>query len=396
MEQRYRQILQRNRVRLVKSLELKDIWDLLVEKDVFSNDMIEEIQRAGTRRDQSRQLLIDLETRGSDAFHLFLLCLRDSGQLDLADLLQENGGRREVTKPALIAPAPISRIPEGKHLVDQTPKPLDMETDYPMNYDPCGYCLIINNMEFSESSGLSYRTGSHIDREKLERRMRSYRFEVTVKNNLKTAEIHKELQIMASMDHSKRDCSLVVILSHGSETRHTRFPGAVYGTDGGLIPVQRIVNYFNGSDCASLRGKPKLFFIQACGGEEKDKGFAVDSGDLGDHFNKSDTNSLQTDATPVHPDKGDADETDAVASLPTSGDILVSYSTLPGFVSWRETLSGTWYVETLDDVLGQFAGTFDLQTMLVMVADRVSVKGTYKQIPGYFNFLRKRFLFRTG
>ncbi|XP_073426487.1 caspase-9-like isoform X2 [Dendrobates tinctorius] len=275
------------------------------------------------------------------------------------------------------------------------PKLLDMKTDYPMNFDPCGRCLIISNMAFSEVSGLSYRTGSDIDRDKLQRRMSSYHFDVTVKNNLKAAEIHTELQSLAAAEHSERDCCLVIILSHGCETRHTRFPGGVFGTDGVRIPVERIVNYFNGSNCPGLRGKPKLFFIQACGGEEKDRGCTVDLGDSGDQLLYSHTNSLQSDATAVPPDKKDADETDAQAILPTTSDILVSYSSYPGFVSWRETRSGSWYVENLDDILAQCSGTFDLQSMLVMVADRVAVKGTYKQIPVYFNSLRKRFFFRT-
>ncbi|XP_073511668.1 caspase-9 isoform X3 [Phyllobates terribilis] len=273
MEQRHRHILQRNRVRLVTSLVLEDLWDRLLEKEVFSTDMVEEIQAAGTRRDQARQLLIDLQSRGSDAFHLFLQCLRGSGQHELADLLQETGGTREVKRPALLPPTPLPptlppKIPEHRDpdRFDETPKPLDMKTDYPMNFDPCGRCLIINNMAFSEASGLSYRTGSDIDREKLLRRLRSYHFDVTVKNNLKAAEIHAELQSLASAEHSERDCCLVVILSHGCETRHTRFPGGVFGTDGVRIPVERIVNYFNGSNCPGLRGKPKLFFIQACGG----------------------------------------------------------------------------------------------------------------------------------
>ncbi len=44
------------------------------------------------------------------------------------------------------------------------------------------------------------------------------------------------------------------------------FPGAVHGVDGPAVPVQLITNYLNGQNCPSLQGKPKLFFIQACGG----------------------------------------------------------------------------------------------------------------------------------
>lgn len=50
------------------------------------------------------------------------------------------------------------------------------------------------------------------------------------------------------------------------QVSHNRFPGAVYGVDGQHVPVQYITNYLNGQHCPSLQGKPKLFFIQACGG----------------------------------------------------------------------------------------------------------------------------------
>lgn len=50
------------------------------------------------------------------------------------------------------------------------------------------------------------------------------------------------------------------------QVSHNGFPGAVYGVDGQHVPVQHITNYLNGQHCPSLQGKPKLFFIQACGG----------------------------------------------------------------------------------------------------------------------------------
>lgn len=38
-----------------------------------------------------------------------------------------------------------------------------------------------------------------------------------------------------------------------------------------------------------------------------------------------------------------------------------------GYVSWRDTQSGSWYVETLDRILEENAATDDLVRMLVMV-----------------------------
>lgn len=44
MEARHKQILQRNRVRLVTDLKPSDLYDALLEKGVFSQDMIDEIK----------------------------------------------------------------------------------------------------------------------------------------------------------------------------------------------------------------------------------------------------------------------------------------------------------------------------------------------------------------
>jgi len=38
-----------------------------------------------------------------------------------------------------------------------------------------------------------------------------------------------------------------------------------------------------------------------------------------------------------------------------------------GFVSWRDKVSGSWYVETLDSVLEHYARSEDLLTMLLRV-----------------------------
>lgn len=39
-----------------------------------------------------------------------------------------------------------------------------------------------------------------------------------------------------------------------------------------------------------------------------------------------------------------------------------------GFVSWRDKKSGSWYIETLDGVLEQWARSEDLQSLLLRVS----------------------------
>uniref|UniRef100_A0A8C0EYC7 Caspase 9 n=1 Tax=Bubo bubo TaxID=30461 RepID=A0A8C0EYC7_BUBBB len=375
------------------------------------------LQSAGSRGEQARQLVIDLETRGKQAFPIFLSILRDTGQGHLADMLIEEC-RCLPVPPQLVDLRPVELELHGEkqnknvNLPERLSIPVQAESErpqkpptpaqgsavdkrtcdlvYELKADPCGHCLILNNVNFSRDSDLSTRDGSDVDCEKLEKRFKALRFDVLTRRDLKAQEMVSELRKLARRDHSTLDCCIVVILSHGCQTSHIQFPGGIYGTDGKPIPIEKIVNYFNGSNCQSLRGKPKLFFIQACGGEQKDRGFVVDCDSPSD---KAPGGSLESDASPFQTPSANVDEPDAIASLPTPSDILVSYSTFPGFVSWREASSGSWYVEMLDSVLEQYAHSEDLLNMLLRVANAVSAKGRYKQMPGCFNFLRKKFFF---
>ncbi|XP_062871914.1 caspase-9 [Trichomycterus rosablanca] len=432
MEARHKKILHVNRIKIVQDLDPSKIYDGLLSRGIFTQDMIDKIKIAGARRAQARQLVIDLEKRGSRAFPAFLECLRETGQHALAELLESRSGDSAPVpvplpvRPSLI-PLPIRNNellrPERNNASDNlvplqpvhilpTPTPeseparprpprqrRDSVQSYKMDASPCGMCLIINNVEFNPASNLNNRKGSDIDCERLEKRFQSLNFEVVVKRNQKRNHIRHELSELSKRDHSRYDCCVVVILSHGTEATHNRFPGAVHGVDGPSVPVQIITNYLNGQNCPSLQGKPKLFFIQACGGGEKDIGFEVSPDEVQATVGGNDE---QPDAIPLSSSSDSlslSDETDARASLPTPSDILVSYSTFPGYVSWRDTQTGSWYVDILDRVLEVTADTDDLATMLMIVnneVSQISAKGVYKQMPGSFNFLRKLLYFQTS
>nr|XP_019608690.1 PREDICTED: caspase-9 isoform X1 [Rhinolophus sinicus] len=430
MDDADRQVLRRCRVRLVSELQVAPLWDVLLSRELFTPGMIEDIQQAGSgsRPDQARQLVIDLETRGRQALPLFISCLEDTGQTSLASLLRTSSqaAKRDLKTikpldpiPVVLGPVDLKR--EELRIAKQYPsKPIpgkltsevlgpedigpgglndvraqrelrgNADVAYVLNADPCGYCLIINNVNFS--LGLSTRSGSNVDCEKLTHRFRLLHFSVEVKCNLTSKQMVQALVELARRDHGALDCCVVVILSHGCEASHRQFPGAIYGTDGCPVPVERIVNIFNGTSCPSLGGKPKLFFIQACGGEQRDPGFEVASTSSEDRAPRS---NPEPDAAPFQDNPGNCDQPDAISSLPTPSDIFVSYSTFPGFVSWRDPNSGSWYIETLDRVFEQWAHSDDLQSLLLRVANAVSEKGIYKQIPGCFNFLRKKLFFKT-
>ncbi|XP_038149048.1 caspase-9 [Cyprinodon tularosa] len=429
MEEQHRKILRQNRIILVRDLDPSSLYDALFQKGVFTQGMIDEIKGSGGKQNQARQLVIDLETRGSRAFPLFLDCLRESGQQDLLEVLL-NGSPAAPLQPAapsahhpVVKPLPIKSPIEVKkidivpicpvEIPSKSPSPApekdyfkprpegrtrrDSLQCYKMDSNPCGYCLIINNVEFELDSRLSHRKGSNVDCEKLERRFKSMNFTVEVKTNLRQRQIKHELSALSRMDHSSYDCCVVIMLSHGTEVTHKRFPGAVYGVDGQHITVQNITNYLKGENCPSLQGKPKLFFIQACGGDEKDIGFEISPEEASLSVGGEDD---ETDAIPTSSSSDSlTDEVDARVTLPSPSDILVCYSTFPGYVAWRDAQAGSWYIETLDRILEENAATDDLVTMLMMVNNEVaqnSAKGLYKQMPGNFNFLRKLLYFQTS
>ena len=54
--------------------------------------------------------------------------------------------------------------------------------------------------------------------------------------------------------------------------------------------------------------------------------------------------------------------------LPTMSDILIGYSTLPGFVSHRDVYLGTWYISAICEVFMKHACDTDVEDMLKMVS----------------------------
>uniref|UniRef100_H3BFW5 Caspase 9 n=1 Tax=Latimeria chalumnae TaxID=7897 RepID=H3BFW5_LATCH len=456
MDDRQRKILQRNRAMLVEKLDPSKIYDLLISKDVFTQDMIEEIKAAGPRRDQARQLVTDLQTRGSQAFSIFLECLKETEQRNLADLLREGlhfqpAGPiniKPIKIPQIINKHPDQEFSEGllkfddvspclgrlssefndprrnqspTHVEARIQVPVqcsDIETldsggtrsrrnsgklpkaptlEYKMDSSPCGYCLIINNVEFADGTRLNCRNGSDIDSTRLQKRFESFDFIVETCRNVTQKEMDEKLISMARKDHSQFDCFVLVILSHGNESQHIQFPGAIYTTDGALTPVQQIVNYFNGSQCQTLRGKPKLFFLQACGGGKQHSVQTPTNRDESPLLKFHDT---EGGPKPVWKPEGvrEAEELKPAITDFQSSNLFLVLCSSAGYVSWRDRKVGSWYVEVLDKVFEKYGHDEDLLSLLVLVTDQVSqnsARGVFKQIPGCFNFLRKRLFFRV-
>ncbi|NXE60987.1 CASP3 protein, partial [Calcarius ornatus] len=237
---------------------------------------------------------------------------------------------------------------------------------YRMDYPEMGECVIINNKNFQPHTRMSSRSGTDADAASVREVFMNLGYKVKVNNDLSCGNIFKLLKKVSEEDHSKRSSFVCVLLSHGDE-------GLIYGTDGPL-ELKALTSLFRGDRCRSLAGKPKLFFIQACRGTELDAGIETDSG---------------------------SEET-MCQKIPVEADFLYAYSTAPGYYSWRNALQGSWFIQSLCEMLRKHAGKLELMQILTRVNRKVAEYescstqqdfNAKKQIPCIVSMLTKEFYF---
>jgi len=135
---------------------------------------------------------------------------------------------------------------------------------YPMSKPLRGRTIIINNEWYGHKDHM--RSGSAIDRENLENLFSQLYFQTEAWESLTSKEIKRSLEReRQSEDHRNAQAFVLVVLSHGEK-------GHVVCSDGKKISIEYITSCFDGNRCPDLRGKPKLFIIQACQTDEMDEG----------------------------------------------------------------------------------------------------------------------------
>ena len=125
-------------------------------------------------------------------------------------------------------------------------------------------------------------------------------------------------------------------------------------------------------------------FPQACRGDYFDKG--VDQTDFGDTLVEQMLNDDQIDGR--------------MQSLPSQADMFIAYATIPGYVSWRNSERGAWFIQGVIKVFNKFADKEHLVDMMVRVNRYVAMEfeasGHNKQIPSPIVQLTKKLFFRPG
>ncbi|XP_067207237.1 caspase-1-like isoform X2 [Linepithema humile] len=220
---------------------------------------------------------------------------------------------------------------------------------YNMSHKNRGKCVIFNHEVF-EITNFDNREGTAMDAKRLEKSFTRLGFEVKIHNDFTFNEIMNEIENLSEYDHTDNDCLCIIVLTHGLHQDLISAKDSIYNSD-------KIWKSFTANKCKTLAGKPKLFFFQACRGEQLDSGVVLST-------------RVQTRSNSVV-----LTGTDSVSSykIPTHADFLLAHSSVQGFYTWRNPEEGTWYVQCLCDVLDKHGTEYELMNLLTMTARKVAI-----------------------
>ena len=200
---------------------------------------------------------------------------------------------------------------------------------YDMSHQGRGTAVILNHKNYVPYLCLNRRRGTDRDKDNLFMTLKDLGFDVEVHEDLTYKGIQEVLQrLYNETDHTNADCILIAVLTHGEKD------GILYANDYPYAS-KHLWEHFDDVSCRSLAGKPKIFVIQACRGEEYDTGMQVK------WSSPHDMTTTQHDANHID------------SSLPSYPDVLVMHSTIEGFYSWRHTREGSWFIRSFCQILGQ-------------------------------------------
>jgi hypothetical protein len=240
-----------------------------------------------------------------------------------------------------------------------------MVDKYKMDHEKRGIALVINIRSYKDDKLKNRVIKSKIDVDNLMKTLEYLEFDFKLCDNFKAEEIEHEIQRQALIDHSKSDCFLCVVMSHGNDK------DMFYSSDNKEISYEEIMAPIK--SCPTLKNKPKFYFFQACRGK------------CDMRFERYNSNLTKA----------------RLAKIDYESDLLVYHSTFPDCLSWaklidNEPIEGTIFIKSLCDVLSEayrmLPNNLPLSQMITKINKNVSDEKWQLSDPK--NTLIKEVLFR--
>ncbi|XP_026748318.2 caspase [Galleria mellonella] len=211
-------------------------------------------------------------------------------------------------------------------------------------YDMSGkkYLLIFNQYKFQSTVYFRNkrppsRLGTFKDVDKLNKVFKSVQFEVSTHTDLQYSNIKETVTAFIDRDHSNTSCICITFLTHGNNQ------GDLYAADR-PFSLQNLTKLFEDKRLATI---PKLFFIQACRGDDVDDG----------NFVETDALSFKTYHIPSHID------------------FLTLYPTVEGLVAFRDS-EGSWMIQELCKIIETHYRDYDILQLITLANKAVAFERT--------------------
>ncbi|XP_073697605.1 caspase b-like [Garra rufa] len=258
-----------------------------------------------------------------------------------------NGVLKTVQEDTRHAPVPVEpqlNQSEGKqgHMTHSTQEfkrrilqDMGDEIYVPTTSQRKGLALLITNIHFDCKK--HNRDGAERDEENIEWLLKALGYNVEKHRNLSGDAIDKEVRDFSTRsEHQNSDSTFVVIMSHGKRINNRdAILGVHYpGNPNDLYFVDKTYSHLNSLNCPALIDKPKVILIQACrGGLPGGKDVQDQVAEVSDAW--------------VHKEK----------------DFVCFMSTLPDTVAYRNTKTGSHFINYIVEVFCEWAHKHDIMEL---------------------------------
>lgn len=401
MQEQDRRALQRNTAVLCKQLVVDELLIQLLQADsILTESMAEGIMAEQTSHKRSFRLLLLLPKRGPRAFSGFCSALQETEQQHLYDLIRqstEQYSKETSVKRSVDSSLPLPTQEESNAKRARTQESMELSLDadspiktpvlpcshdfylshfqqsYRVSSSPRGLALVISNVTFDPCAApdLDTRKGGEVDDDVLRKVFTELDYKVTVHRDLTAQDMRTCIESFTRRpDHHSVDSSVVCLLSHGVE-------GAIYGTDGQLLQLDWVFESFDNAHCPLLQNKPKMFFIQACRGEEMDCGVEQIDGPIRTCSPSCEQRDAGREVDASSRQRGGLGR----IKLPQRSDMICGYASLKGqsicTAAMRNTKRGSWFIQELNSSLRLNARDTHLADILVQVNGRIKEREGY-------------------
>ena len=212
---------------------------------------------------------------------------------------------------------------------------------YDLDRRPRGFCVIINNVNFSDKE--MNRTGAEEDEKNLKQLFKDLFFRVIVERDLTKHQMENVAAKYGAKDHSTFDAFVMIVMSHGGDR------DCILGVNGRETSVKNLMVEFQERKCPSLKEKPKVFIIQTCRGSlvKVCKRSTFPAGNVISLAGPS--ASVQAcDATLS------SESTLPRSVFPLEFDFVLAFATVPGYVSFRSKEHGAFFIQVRNSHLASY------------------------------------------